>query len=116
MSPQLQPGRFPWAWRVLPLLPLLLVAVLVPSWRHVTVPLLIGAIGGTLIGIFIPPKPEDPLKPLGRGWQAVWWGLVGLLVPALIIPVARYFVPVLLIVILWGWMMYRYRKQRGVQP
>jgi hypothetical protein len=99
------------------LLVLLGVAILVPAWRWLTVPMLIGAVGGTLMRIFLPPRPQVPLKPLGRGWQAVWWVLVGLVFVSILVPIIRYFVPLLLIVILWGWLMHRYRKKMlGARP
>jgi hypothetical protein len=30
---------------------------------------------------------------------------------AIFVPILRYFVPLLLIVILWGWLMHRYRMK-----
>jgi hypothetical protein len=94
---------------------LLAIVVFVPAWRHVTVPILVGMIGGTLLRIIVPVRPQEPLEPIGRGWQVVWWILVGLLIASLFDPIARYFAPALAITVLWGWSMYRYRKQRGVQ-
>jgi hypothetical protein len=95
---------------------LLAIAVFVPAWRHVTVPMLVGMIGGSLLRIIAPVRPQEPLEPIGRGWQAVWWVLVVLLIASLFDPIARYLALVLAITVLWGWLMYRYRKQRGVQP
>jgi hypothetical protein len=37
--------------------------------------------------------------------------LVGLVIMAIFVPILRYFVPLLLIVILWGWLMHRYRRK-----
>ena len=45
----------------------------------------------------------------------VWWAAVGLALVAVFVPILRYFLPLLLIVILWGYGMYRYRRKRGVQ-
>ena len=56
-----------------------------------------------------------PLKPLGRGWQAAWWVMVGLAVVSVFVEILRSFLPLLLIVILWGYWMDRYRRKRGVQ-
>lgn len=104
-------GRFAWKPTLVLLLLLLGVAILVPAWRWLAVPMLIGGVAGTLLRIYLPPRPEIPLKPLGRGWQAVWWVLVGLLIVSIFVPVLRYFVPLLLITILWGWLMHRYRRK-----
>lgn len=90
-------------------------AVFYPPSRRFTVPFLVGSFGGWLLQRIAPPKPEIPLKPLGRGWQAVWWAMVGLALVSVFVEVLRYFLPLLLIVILWGYGMYRYRRKRGVQ-
>lgn len=99
---------------------LLLVAVALslfyPPARPFAVPFLVGGVGGLFLRRIMPPEPERPLKPLSRGWQAVWWATVGLAVVAVFVEILRYFLPLLLIVIAWGYAMYRYRRMRGVQP
>ena len=104
-------GPLAWKRTAILLLPFLGFAVFVPTWRWLAVAMLIGGVAGTLLRVFLPPRPEVPLKPLGRGWQAVWWVLVGLLVMSIFVPILRYFAPLLLIVILWGWLMHRYRRK-----
>ena len=102
-------------WIVL-LVVALAAGIFYPPSRPITVPFLIGGIAGWLLRLVAPPRLEIPLKPLSRGWIAVWWVTVGLAVVSAFVPILRYFLPLLLIVIFWGHMMYRYRRKQGVQP
>jgi len=93
----------------------LATGIVYPPSRPFTVPFLIGSFAGWLLQRLAPPTPERPLKPLSRGWQAAWWMTVGLAVVSVFVPILRYFLPLLLIVILWGYGMYRYRRKHGAQ-